>query len=282
MKTSSLRLSGVILLSLLSFAVRLPAVGPIKLEKLERLAGAGSHVREVLKGEVPGVVTEQIEITGPARFEQPGSSDENFIWFLLAGKGAVHIQGQAFPFAEETIARAPLGTALAVEAAAGETVRAIRIRKALNAEDRAELPNFTEYQTTPYVKTFRECTPYGEAIKSAKTVSRTLLPQDIVPRMAAGTVETKGPDRVLRHKHPMLEQYFVGLKDNDSAVTADEARVDFPEFSILHIPLGSMHGAEVEAGKKLYYIWLDFFENKEGQVWLKTHKPITEDQVKKP
>lgn len=282
MKTQSLRLLGGILLSLFVVAGRVVAIGPIKIEKLERMTAAGVHVREVLRSEVPGVVTEQVEIIGPAKLTQPGNKDENTVWFILAGKGVVQMQGQAFPFAEETIARAPLGAACEIEAAAGETVLAIRIRKALNAEDRAELPNLKDYQTTLYVKTFRECTPYGEAIKSAKTVSRTLLPQDIVPRMAAGTVETKGPDRVLRHKHPMLEQYFVGLKNNDSAVTADEARVDFPEFSILHIPLGSMHGAEVSEGKKLYYIWLDFFEDKAGQAWLKTHKPITEDPARKP
>lgn len=282
MKTTSIRIVACLALFAAALSVRGAAADRIPLEKLDRSAREGISVRPVMAGEVPGVVTEQVQIVGPARFSEPANAAENVVWFILAGKGTVHIQGQAFPFTEETIARAPLGSACEVEAAAGETVLAVRVRKELNAEDRAELPNFTQYQTTPYVKAFLECVPYGEAIKSAKTVSRTLLPQDIVPRMAAGTVQTVGPDRVLRHKHPMLEQYFVGLKDNDAAVTADELRVDFPEFSVLHIPLGSMHGAEVAAGKKLYYIWLDFFATKEGQVWLKTHKPITEDQVKKP
>lgn len=276
MKTNPVKILTCLVLSAAAFTGRALAADKIPLELLDRSTREGVSVRSVMTGEVPGVVTEQVTIVGPARFDQPASHDENVVWFLLSGRGAVHIQGQAFPFSEETIARAPLGAACAIEAAAGETVLAVRIRKELNDEDRAELLNLTQYQATPYVKAFTECVPYGEAIKSAKTVSRTLLPQDIVPRMAAGTVQTAGPDRVLRHKHPMLEQYFVGLKDNDSAVTADELRVDFPEFSILHIPLGSMHGAEVAVGKKLYYIWLDFFINKEGQAWLKTHKPITE------
>ncbi|WP_438481939.1 hypothetical protein [Oleiharenicola lentus] len=279
MKTTSTKLLSTGLLALI-LALAGRAEGPIKIETLTPAKKQGVTVRSVLVDEVPGVVTEHVEIKGPARFSEPARADENVVWFLLDGRGVVRIQGKDFPFAEETIARAPLGEKCEIEVAAGETVRALRIRKPLNDEDRAEVPKFTQFQKEAYVKTFRECVPYGEAIKSAKTVSRTLLPQDIVPRMAAGTVETVGPDRVLRHKHPMLEQYFVGLRGNDSAVTADEARVDFPEFSVLHIPLGSMHGAEVAIGKKLYYIWLDFFTNKEGQEWLKTHKPITETAKK--
>jgi hypothetical protein len=98
--------------------------------------------------------------------------------------------------------------------------------------------------------------------------------------MAIGTVETTGPDSVGAHRHPMLEQLFFGLKDNDITVSADEARANLTAFSILHIPLGSNHGAEVAAGKKLHYVWMDFFMAKEGQEWLKMHKPI--DQPKQP
>jgi quercetin dioxygenase-like cupin family protein len=133
-------------------------------------------------------------------------------------------------------------------------------------------------QAAPLVKKFRECTPYREAIKSAKTVSRTLLPENYVPRMAMGTVETTGPDEVGAHRHPMLEQLFLGLRGNDITVTADDERANLKEFAILHIPLGSNHGAKVEAGKKLHYIWMDFFMAKEGQEWLKMHKPVEESR----
>ncbi|MBI3885818.1 MAG: hypothetical protein HY302_08855 [Opitutae bacterium] len=270
------KLLGCLAAVLLGLPTRSAAGTQIPLEKLAGPPAAGFAVHEVMAGEVPGVITEQVTIVGPARFSQPATSDENIVWFLLRGRGTVLMQDQTFPFAEETIARAPLGAPCEIAAAPGETVVAVRIRKKLTAEDRADLPRLTLFQTTPYVQPFRSCPAYGEAIKSARTVSRTLLPQDIVPRMAAGTVETTGPDRVLRHQHPMLEQYFIGLAGNDAAVTADDQRVDFPELSVLHIPLGSMHGAEVAAGKKLYYIWLDFFLTKEGQVWLKTHRPVTE------
>jgi hypothetical protein len=42
-----------------------------------------------------------------------------------------------------------------------------------------------------------------------------------------------------------------------------------------HIPLGSTHWATVSEDKKMYYMWMDFFLTKEGQEWLKTHKPIS-------
>jgi quercetin dioxygenase-like cupin family protein len=107
------------------------------------------------------------------------------------------------------------------------------------------------------VRKFAECPTYGEAIKSAKTTSRTLLPKDVVPRMSIGTVETIGPDKVAPHAHPMLEQFFLGLEGNDIVVHADGAQTALGANTLLHIPLGSSHGAEVAEGKKLHYVWMD-------------------------
>ena len=154
----------------------------------------------------------------------------------------------------------------------------MRICKALSAADKAEYAKYPQNNAGPHVKRFSECTPYKEAIKSPKTVSRTLLPENMVPRMAAGTVETTGPDQVSPHQHPMLEQFFMGLKGNDCTVTADAAKVSFPQLALLHIPLGSNHGVQVADGKRLYYVWMDFFGKKEGQEWLKMHTPVEEQQ----
>ena len=57
-----------------------------------------------------------------------------------------------------------------------------------------------------------------------------------------------------------------------------EAKAHLTSFAILHIPLGSKHGAQVSDGKKLHYVWMDFFTTKEGQEWLKMHKPIVEEK----
>jgi quercetin dioxygenase-like cupin family protein len=178
----------------------------------------------------------------------------------------------------DTIARAPLAWAWQVDVPKGEVLYGLRVRRLLSMDDRLELQKFPQNNIAPYVKKFSECPAYREAIKSPKTVSRTLLPENYVPRVAMGTVETTGPDTVGAHRHPMLEQLFLGLKGNEITVSADDAKAQLTSFAMLHIPLGSNHGAQVGEGKKLYYVWMDFFITKEGQEWLKMHKPTVEEK----
>jgi len=274
MKTSALRFQII----LLTLALPLVTAAAIPLQTLPvSAAPAGSMATvEVMTNEIPGVVTEWITMTGPARYQEPASQQEERVWLTLAGRGTFSSGGQLFSADEECIARAPLGQAWRVEVPAGSVLRSLRFRKQLSAEDRREYPKFPEHQQAPYFRRFSDCPPYREAIKSPKTTSRTLLPQDYVPRMAVGTVETTGPDEVKRHQHPMLEQYFIGLQGNHCIVSADAESTGLPALAILHIPLGSMHGAKVQAGDRLYYVWVDFFTTKAGQEWLKMHKPIEE------
>ena len=250
----------------------------IPMQPLDRgdLAQGSVRIEEVMAKEVPGVVTEYVAIAGPARYVESPSRSEERVWLALDGRAAFVHKARTFAVTEECIARAPLGETWTIDVPAGSTLRCIRFRKELSEEDRLEYAKFPAHHVQPYFRRFLECVPYREAIKSPKTTSRTLLPQDIVPRMALGTVETTGPDEVGRHKHPMLEQFFVSLRGNRCTVSADAEQIVLPELAILHIPLGSMHGAKVAAGDKLYYIWVDCFTTKEGQEWLKTHKPITE------
>ncbi|MGC4049334.1 MAG: hypothetical protein QM757_07445 [Paludibaculum sp.] len=239
----------------------------------------GVQIRPVLSGEIRGVSTDQILIVGPGQHLEPAHAKEAVVWLVLEGKATMLAGTAKFDVQGETIARAPQGVAWQIDVAKGEVLRAVRVRRELTADDLAEFKKFPQNNAAPHVKKFSECTPYGEAIKSPKTVSRTLLPENYVPRMAVGTVETTGPDTVGRHKHPMLEQIFLGLKGNDITVLADEQNANLTEFAILHIPLGSNHGAEVAGGKKLHYIWMDFFIAKEGQEYLKNH--LTLEPVKK-
>lgn len=236
-------------------------------------AKPGVTARQVLPGQIQGVVTDFVTLTGPARHAEPASSTHEIVWLLLDGAGTLRTRDNTYSISTETIARAPLGWAWDIEAAPGQTLHALRIRKLLSQADRAELKKFPANNAAPHVMKFSECPTYGEAIKSKKTTSRTLLPENFVPRMAIGTVETTGPDAVAPHAHPMLEQLFLGLRDNDITVTADSASANLKPFTILHIPLGSSHGAQVAEGKKLHYIWMDFFATREGQEWLKNHKP---------
>ncbi len=240
---------------------------------------AASAEQALLQGEIPGVVTDSLTLVGPTQFQEASSQDHEVIWFFLDGKGVLKTRENNYEVTEPTIARAPLGWPWQIEVKEGESLLVLRIRKALSEPDRSDRLNYPQNNTAPWVRKFSECPTYGEAIKSAKTISRTLLPENIVPRMAAGTVETNGPDEVAPHRHPMLEQLFLGLGVNDSTVTADGAKADFPAHSLLHIPVGSSHGTQVAAGKKLYYVWLDFFTTKEGQEWLMTHKPTPEKKM---
>lgn len=247
---------------------------PIEVFPVLPAAPSSVAVQSVLTGEVPGVATDLITIGGPAQFRDSGDLNHEVVWLFIGGPAAIHTRSLDYEVTEETIARAPLGWAWSIEVGAGQTLRAIRIRKELSIEDRGELAKFAENNAAPWIRRFSECPSYTEAIKSRETVSRTLLPENVVPRMAVGTVKATGPDRVGRHKHPMLEQYFIGLQGNDATVSADAVNIRFPELSILHIPLGSMHGTEVPAEKRLYYVWLDFFATKEDQEWLTMHNPI--------
>jgi hypothetical protein len=249
---------------------------PIEVFPILSAAPSSVAVQSVLVGAVPGVAADLVTIGGPAQFRDSGDLNHEVVWLFIGGPAVIHARSLDYKLTDETIARAPLGWGWSIEVEAGQTLRAIRIRKELSVEDRGELAKFAENNAAPWIRRFLDCPSYTEAIKSPKTVSRTLLPENFVPRMAIGTVETTGPDRVGRHQHPMLEQYFIGLQGNDATVSADAVNSQFPEFSILHIPLGSMHGTEVAAGKRLYYVWLDFFTTKEGQEWLKMHKPTHE------
>lgn len=231
-------------------------------------------VRELLTGKIPGVESDAILIAGPSKHIEEAYDDREVIWFFLDGSALVSMMGQTFTVNRETIARAPLGWQSEIEVAAGDALLAVRIRRLLNEEDKVDLKTFAQKTDAPYIRRFIDCVPYSEIIKSTKTVSRTLLPKDIVPRMAAGTVETIGPDQVDCHKHPMLEQILLGLHSNNATFSADGTEVAFPPFSILHVPSGSMHGCRVAEGDRLYYLWLDFFPTKEGQEWLRMHKPI--------
>ena len=241
-------------------------------------AKSGVQIRPVLSGAIKDVTVELVSIVGPGRHIEPSNSESAVVWLILAGKGSLQSKDKKYEIDGETIARAPNGWQFQFDVPQGETLYALRVRRPLTAGDKAELKKFPANNAAPHVKKFSECPAYHEAIKSPKTTSRTLLPENYVPRMAMGTVETTGPDKVGAHRHPMLEQLFLGLKDNDITVIADDTKANLTPFSILHIPLGSNHGAEVAAGKKLYYVWMDFFGAKEGQEWLKMHTPVENEK----
>lgn len=280
MTTNTLkRLAALALPLILGASVCAGQAQSIRIEQLDvsgAKAGikAGVKIRPVLEREIKELAVDLVSITGPAQHTEPAHADKAVVWLMVAGDGTFQTGARSFEVGGETILWAPQGWSWKILAERGEVLHALRIRRDLNAEDLVDLKRFPENQTAARVRKFSDCPAYSEAIKSAKTVSRTLLPENFVPRMAMGTVETTGPDTVGAHRHPMLEQLFLGLKGNDITVIADNARANLTAHSILHIPLGSNHGAEVAEGSRMHYVWMDFFMDKKGQEWLQMHKPL--------
>lgn len=250
----------------------------IPMEKLALGSGKGVTIKPLMVGQIAELKVDLVSITAPALHVETAKPDKAVVWMLVDGKGTMKTKSRHFAVEGETIARAPQGWDWRITAASGSTLHLLRLERELTADDLDELKKYPQFQAEPWVKKFLECEPYGEAIKSPKTISRTLLPENYVPRMALGTVETTGPDEVGKHSHPMLEQLFFGLRGNDIIVSADDDQANLTEFSILHIPLGSHHGAHVLPGKKMHYVWMDFFMKKEGQQWLKMHTPLPESK----
>lgn len=253
----------------------------IRLQNLDMKSPTAGEVRKerLLFGEVAGVEVEHVSLAGPISQSESLAEGYDSIFLFVKGRGSLRAGGKIHYIEPETIALPFSFANMTIEVAEGNTLHFVCIRKQLTAQDLQDMKKFSSrIPDGIYFKKFSDCQAYTEAIKSPKTVSRTVLAKDYVPRVAMGTVETTGPDEVGAHEHPMLDQLFLGLADNDSTVHADDAQVHFSPFSILHIPLGSRHWVEVEDGHRMYYMWMDFFLTKEGEEWLKTHNAVDGNQ----
>jgi quercetin dioxygenase-like cupin family protein len=249
-----------------SFDMESPSAGQNRIEKL-------------LPGEIAGVRAEHVALAGPLSYSESLSGEFDTIFLFIKGRGRLHAGKKIQIVEPESIALPISFTSIRLEVSEGSTLHYVRIRKQLSPGDIDDTTGFVARSRSDIsFRKFSDCQAYTEKIKSPKTVSRTVLPKDHTPRVAMGTVETTGPDAVGAHEHPMLDQLFLGLAGNDVNVYADDAKVRFPAFSLLHIPLGSRHWVEAEEGRRMYYMWMDFFLTKEGQEWLKTHKPVAGDQ----
>jgi len=126
----------------------------------------------------------------------------------------------------------------------------------------------------PYFVNYHQSKTYRDYFKSKKTVSRTLVPPFFMPRFCMGSVESTGPDRIEPHAHPILDQLFFSLPENECTLLIDEKKQVMKGNTLLHIPLGSNHGVDVEPNKKMHYLWLDFFKKTEDMEYIeKVHEP---------
>lgn len=244
--------------------------------KIELPAGKKVFVEELLPGEIEDTKIEHIAYVGPTFQTLRFSADHMNMLLFVKGNGTLKTDTSSYQLTPESIAIPMEYKAVNIKVPENEELHFLQFTKKLTQQDKEDLSQFPlENKYAIFFTRFEDCEPYTEKIKSPNTVSRTVLPADIVPRVALGTVEAPGPDKVGAHKHPMLDQLFLGLTDNDITVHADGASAQLKEYALLHIPIGSNHWVSVDENKKMYYMWMDFFLTKEGQEWLKTHKPIS-------
>jgi len=231
--------------------------------------------KTILENEIGGIKVDHITLRGDAVREEHLEGGYKFIYLFIKGQGNVNINKEKYDIVPETILLPNSAQEISINASKNDTLHFLRISSKLTEQDILDLKTFPKENTqNTYFAKFTDCEAYTEPIKSPNTISRTVLPNKYIPRIAMGTVETMGPDKVDPHEHGMLEQLFLGLTDNHVIVYADEAKIDFPAYSVLHIPLGSSHSVEAKKGDKMYYMWMDFFLDKKGEEWLKTHKTV--------
>lgn len=243
---------------------------PIEILSIQNSPQNEVWMQPIMENEINGIEVQHCIIPAEQVWSEEEAEGHRSIYLFIKGEGDAVVNQVRYTIAPETIL---IPTAAAqIELKASQTMHYLKISSRLSEEDLKDIITYPKESVEQvYFKQFKDCPSYSEPIKSPNTISRTIMPNKIIPRIAMGTVETIGPDEVGAHKHPMLEQLFLGLAKNDCTVYADDAQVSFPEHSLLHIPLGSMHSVSVDKDKVMYYIWMDFFLNKEGEEWLKTH-----------
>jgi len=227
----------------------------------------------ILEDEIKDVRVEHVVLTNKNTIVDSSTESYKAIYLFIKGTGHVVAESTNYEIVPETILLPNVVEKITIKAAQGNSLHYLKISCKLSVQDYKDLQELPAENTqNVYFAKFTDCQSYTEAIKSPNTVSRTILSNEYIPRVAMGTVQTKGPDKVAAHKHPMLEQLFLGLSENNCVVYADDNSVDFPEYSMLHIPLGSSHSVSVKKDNIMYYVWMDFFLDKKGEEWLKTHK----------
>ncbi len=225
---------------------------------------------EMLPGEIEGLRSFFSVQDSFAKFTESAPESQASVFIFLEGRISANFAGVSRLLEAPFIAAIPPDVRLDFECL--ESARYIRMNIELSGH---EMEICREKLCGGYFAEFKSCPSYSEAIKSAKTVSRTLLPDGLIPRFCMGSVETEGPDQVAAHSHPMLEQFFWGLKGNDCIVDADSDSAAFEEDMLLKIPSASMHGVRVLPGKRLSYLWLDFFRDEKDMSYIReSHKSL--------
>lgn len=240
----------------------------IKSAVLAAWTPAGSS--SIMDGEIPGtrVVRHVLEKDGTLTF--PAEKGFIRIFFICSGLICFSCAENICLQQHDTYIANPQ---MPVNASTDVRAEMLEIRRYMNEAEYLRV--CFHGSSLPFTAVFDQTPTYTEDCKSERTVSRMLVPARIVPRFAMGSVETGGDDQVAPHTHPMLEQFFFGLTGNDCDALIDDCVVPFRGNTLLHIPLGSMHGIRSTGRQVVRYIWMDFLMDEKGLAYMDSaHKLV--------
>ncbi|MBE7020965.1 MAG: hypothetical protein E7411_06005 [Ruminococcaceae bacterium] len=206
---------------------------------------------EILKGEIPNVVTSLYKLDNNEIRNFEGKED--FSRIFIISKGNVTVNN--IKLYERGICAFLPEDRVEIKADTSCVILEINVKGDMNEADKSFLPYYLNYN---------DAVTYKEDCKSEKTVSRFLLKHRILPDIAIGSVETEGPDKVGVHDHPLVEQLFYSFEDNDCNLEIDGELVPFKKNTLFHIPLGSSHGVDIPEDGKAHYVWIDYIFDKRG------------------
>ena len=220
----------------------------------------GNRSVELCKGEIPGARPVHHTIEAGSELLFAGNCGYYHILILIEGDATFATDGKTWDFdGRTTFASAP-DKDLVVTAKTQVQILEIQWDEAPGDEE-----DLKQYKTEfPVVVPYQESIQYIDPNKSEKTISRMMIPHEVLPRFTIGSVESYGYDLVRPHAHPMLDQYFFSFPENDMEVIIDDEKINMKGNIIMHIPLGSNHGVEVTGDRHMHYMWIDFMPDKEA------------------
>jgi quercetin dioxygenase-like cupin family protein len=220
----------------------------------------GSFSVELCKGEINGARPVHHKIVSGDSMSFGAGVGYYHILILLEGEAVYATNGKEYHFSERTTFVSDPKKDLSVSA-----LKDTRILEIQWDEEDGDEADLKEYKTVfPVVVPYQDSIQYIDPNKSEKTISRMMIPHEIIPRFTIGSVESYGYDLVRPHAHPMLDQFFYSFAENDMEVIIDGGKYNMKGDEIIHIPLGSNHGAEVTGDRHMHYMWVDFMPDKEA------------------
>lgn len=150
-------------------------------------------------GKINGLKTSFIVLPAQQAYRPAIQENTGLVYLFTGGNGLVEQSPNQWVISEISVLAPQPGIPLQIEAS-DRRLDVLELMVELSDQDKQFIQqNKSKY---PFFQAYSSCQTYWEKIKSP---SHTLLPEHTFPRLCVGSVQTTGPDRVLEHRHSMLE-----------------------------------------------------------------------------